>query len=155
MHRSLLKVRLLPPKTLNFTRNFLTISPLRDANGTNKAHGSTETTKKQQEFEQKFKESEEEEPETMKKQEKQRIGWAVGLGIFSSYLYLGWGDYSTGTPISEHNRRAWESIVESYEYFMHPPKKALLPPLPKALHRDFTLCVELSDVLTHLVWEVV
>jgi import inner membrane translocase subunit TIM50 len=37
---------------------------------------------------------------------------------------------------------------------MNPPKKALLPPLPKREHRDFTICIELGDVLTHLDWDV-
>ena len=121
----------------------------------NKDSKDSKDNKDSKDYKQEFKFPKEEQDEGMQKEEKQRIGWAVALGLFSSYLYLGWGDYQNDNNILvNHNKRAWESIVESYEYFMHPPKKALLPPLPKSLHRDFTLCVELSDVLTHLVWEV-
>ena len=136
-------------------RQFNTQKLLRNAENPQQQSTSSESKQsKQQAFEQRF--QEEEEPEQMKKQEKQKIGWAIGLGLMSSYLYLGWGEYDTNQNIfMQHNQRAFDSIKESYEYFMHPPKKALLPPLPKSLHRDFTLCVELSDVLTHLVWEVI
>ena len=52
-----------------------------------------------------------------------------------------------------HNRRALEALKESYDYFMNPPTKTLLPPLPPQFARDYTLCIELTDALTHLVWD--
>jgi import inner membrane translocase subunit TIM50 len=52
-----------------------------------------------------------------------------------------------------HNRRCLEALTGSYDYFMNPPKKALLPPLPKHERKDFTVCIELSEALTYLVWD--
>jgi hypothetical protein len=71
-------------------------------------------------------------------------------------LTQGWGDdkLENESAFAAHNRRAWDSVRESYEYFMYPPKKSLLPPLPKHMHKDLTICVELTDTLTHMVWEV-
>ncbi|KAJ3274569.1 mitochondrial inner membrane protein required for protein import [Terramyces sp. JEL0728] len=88
---------------------------------------------------------------------KSGAGWAIGLGILSSYLYLGFAHESEDVEgenfFQAHNRRAMESIKESYDYFMNPPKKKLLPPLPPQLARDYTICVELTDALTHLAWD--
>ena len=82
------------------------------------------------------------------------------LGAFATYIALGQLHESTTDPIpneswfDEQNRKCKEAIIESYEYFMNPPTKKLLPPLPPQLHRDYTLCIELTDALTHLVWDI-
>jgi mitochondrial import inner membrane translocase subunit TIM50 len=85
------------------------------------------------------------------------IGWAVGLGLLASYIYLGQTheseDVEGENAFQAHNRRSFESLKDSYEYFFYPPTKKLLPPLPPQLHRDHTLCIELTDALTHLVWD--
>lgn len=86
--------------------------------------------------------------------EKYHIAYAVGLGISASYLYLGWGENKENESMFQgHNRRALESLKESYDYFMNPPVKQLLPKLPKAYAREYTICIELSDALTHLIWD--
>jgi hypothetical protein len=84
------------------------------------------------------------------------LTFSIGLGVLSTYLYLGYGDdyLENESTLAAINRRAKESVVESYEYFMYPPKKALLPPLPRHMHKDYTLCLELTDALTHCVWDL-
>ncbi|KAI8893306.1 HAD-like domain-containing protein [Globomyces pollinis-pini] len=84
-------------------------------------------------------------------------GFFIFLGVLSSYLYAG---FTYDSPNLEgenafvaHNRRVMESIKDSYDYLTNPPTKSLLPPLPPQLRRDYTLCLELTDALTHLVWE--
>lgn len=85
------------------------------------------------------------------------IGWAIGLGLLSSYLYLGQShesdDIEGENEFQAHNRRSLEAIVSSYEYFVNPPTKTLLPPLPAQMARPYTVCIELSDALTHVVWD--
>lgn len=85
------------------------------------------------------------------------------LGVLASYIALGQLHESQTDPslipenedlFSRHNRLCKEALVESYEYFMNPPTKKLLPPLPPQMARDHTLCIELTDSLTHLVWDV-
>ncbi|KAJ3306277.1 mitochondrial inner membrane protein required for protein import [Kappamyces sp. JEL0829] len=101
-------------------------------------------------------ESQEPQPEGPKKSGS-GIGWAVGLGVLASYIYLGQTyespDVEGENWFEAHNRRSWESIKDSYDYFMNPPTKSLLPPLPPQLAREHTLCFELTDALTHLVWD--
>ncbi|KAJ3000678.1 Mitochondrial import inner membrane translocase subunit TIM50 [Globomyces sp. JEL0801] len=93
-------------------------------------------------------------------------GFFIFLGVLSSYLYAGsflLADslgFTYDSPNLEgenaffaHNRRVMESIKDSYDYLTNPPTKSLLPPLPPQLRRDYTLCLELTDALTHLVWE--
>lgn len=84
------------------------------------------------------------------------LAFSIGLGFLSSYLYLGYGDdyLENESTLAAINRRAKQSLVDSYEYFMYPPKKALLPPLPRHMHKDYTLCLELTDALTHCVWDL-
>ena len=85
------------------------------------------------------------------------FGWAIGLGLLASYIYLGQthesDDVEGENAFQAHNRRSFEALKDSYEYFFYPPTKKLLPPLPPQLHRDHTLCIELTDALTHLVWD--
>ncbi|KAJ3260463.1 mitochondrial inner membrane protein required for protein import [Boothiomyces macroporosus] len=120
--------------------------------------------KKRQEQQEKASEQEEPEKETKAEGEedldakaKSGVSWAIGLGVISSYLYLGFTHESEDVEgenfFQAHNRRAMEAIKESYDYFMNPPKKKLLPPLPPQLARDYTVCLELTDALTHLVWD--
>jgi len=104
--------------------------------------------------------SEEVKDETNEDEEKKQassIGWAVGLGVLASYAYLGQAhdspDIEGENALQAHNRRSYEAVKKSYEFFMHPPTKKLLPPLPPQLHREHTLCIELTDALTHLVWD--
>lgn len=83
---------------------------------------------------------------------------AVGLGVLATYFYMG----STNTleakdgdnAFTTHNKRVWASLKESVDYWINPPSKKLLPdPLPGGYQRPYTLLIELSDTLCHMVWE--
>jgi hypothetical protein len=99
--------------------------------------------------------------EANEKMRKQALGtsFAVALGIISSYAYLG---YSSELPAEEgdsafttHNKRAWAEVKNSFNSWVDPPSKKLLPdPLPAGYQRPYTLLIELTDTLCHMVWEV-
>jgi hypothetical protein len=86
--------------------------------------------------------------------------FAIGLGLFSTYVYMGY-DYNNDTAPTEnilqaYNRRClsyMHSSLESIINYVNPPPKKLLPQLPPQLKKDYTVCLELSDTLTHLVWD--
>ncbi|KAI8923739.1 HAD-like domain-containing protein [Entophlyctis helioformis] len=56
--------------------------------------------------------------------------------------------------LTGHNRRVAAYWTDTYEYWINPPSKKLLPdPLPAPYHRPYTILIELTDAMTHLVWD--
>ncbi|RKO83091.1 hypothetical protein BDK51DRAFT_42617 [Blyttiomyces helicus] len=77
-------------------------------------------------------------------------------------LIISTGFPSSDTPLPEgesmltnYHTRAWESLQGLWTSAMSPTTDKLLPdPLPPPYLRPLTLCIELTDGLVHLEWEV-